>query len=60
MADFKYEDVIVDGKKLSEWLKSDGDICISETNHHVFVKGRFCDTQEEWHAAVDELYSREY
>lgn len=36
----------------------DGDIYISDTNYHVFVKGRFCDTEEEWHAAVDELYSR--
>ena len=36
-----------------------GDIYISETNHHVFVKGYNCD-QEEWKAVVDELYSRSY
>ena len=36
----------------------DGDIYVSETNYHVFVKGRFYD-EEEWHAAVDELYSRQ-
>ena len=35
----------------------DGDIYISETNHHVFVKGRGY-TQEEWEAAVDKLYSK--
>ena len=36
----------------------DGDIYVSETNYHVFVKGRFYE-EEEWHAAVDELYSRQ-
>jgi len=36
----------------------DGDIYISETNYHVFVKGRTYD-EEEWKAAVEELYSRE-
>lgn len=37
----------------------DGDIYVSETNYHVFVKGRLCDTQEEWAAAVDALYAKE-
>lgn len=32
----------------------DGDIYISETNYHVFVKGRR-GTVEEWEAAVEEL-----
>lgn len=36
----------------------DGDIYISETNFHVFVKGRRS-TQEEWEAAVDALYSKQ-
>lgn len=36
----------------------DGDIYISETNYHVFVKGR-TSTDEEWEAAVQELYSRQ-
>ena len=35
----------------------DGVIYISETNYHVFVKGRN-GSDEEWKAAVDELYSR--
>ena len=34
-----------------------GDIYISETNHHVFVKGRDS-SEEEWKNAVEELYSR--
>ena len=36
----------------------DGDVYISETNYHVFVKGRTC-SDEEWKAAVDNLYSRQ-
>ena len=36
----------------------DGEIYISETNYHVFVKGRSECTDEEWKATVDELYSR--
>lgn len=36
----------------------DGDIYISETNHHVFVKGRFCESDEEWRAAVEELSTK--
>jgi len=37
----------------------DGDVYISETNYHVFAKGRLPKTKEEWHDAVEELYSRE-
>lgn len=37
----------------------DGDIYISETNYRVYVKGRV-GTEEEWKAAVEELYSRSY
>lgn len=36
----------------------DGEIYISETNYHVFVKGRTYE-REEWKEAVEELYSRE-
>lgn len=36
----------------------DGEIYISETNYHVFVKGRNWE-EDEWKAAVRELYSRE-
>lgn len=35
-----------------------GDIYISDTNYHVFLKGRPADSEEEWKAVVDELYSR--
>ena len=35
----------------------DGDIYISEENHHVFVKGRR-GTEEDWKEAADELNSR--
>lgn len=37
----------------------DGDIYISETNYHVFLKGRFPNTQEEWSAVVDALYAKQ-
>ncbi len=33
----------------------DGDIYISETNYHVFVKGRPATTDEEWKAAAETL-----
>ncbi len=36
----------------------DGEIYISETNYHVFAKGRTYE-REEWKEAVEELYSRE-
>lgn len=36
----------------------DGDVYISETNYHVFVKGRTYE-EDEWKAAVNELYSRQ-
>ncbi len=36
----------------------DGDIYISETNYHVFIKGRSGYSQEEWSATVDELYRK--
>ena len=34
----------------------DGDVYISETNYHVFVKGRTYE-EDEWKAAVNELVS---
>ena len=42
--------------RMNTW--PDGDIYISETNHHVFVKGRKY-TQEEWEDAVEKL-SKKY
>lgn len=37
----------------------DGDIYISEKNYHVYVKGREPVSQEEWEAAVHELYKKQ-
>ena len=52
-----YRDVTIKDIVFGYFKLLDGDVYISETNYHVFVKGRIA-TDEEWQATVEELRSR--
>ena len=53
-----FEDVTIKDFILYFFRMLEGNIYISETNFHVFVRGLSHVTQEEWRAAVDELYAK--
>ena len=52
-----YTDVTIKDIVLGHLRLLDGDVYISETNYHVFAKGRI-GTKEEFNAAIEELRSR--
>lgn len=54
---YRYANLTVEDYVIYFFHLLDGDVYISETNYHVFVKGRK-GTDEEWAAAVEKLKSK--
>lgn len=54
---YAFDDVTIDDFVLYFFHLLDGDIYISEINHHVFIKGKK-PTEEEWQDAVEKFNSK--